>query len=215
MFRSTLRPFWMFVFACLIGLSATVAACGDGSGDRGAGNASPPAAVKPVTAPGPAPEPAPGPNDGLIAVNASGLVDRVAHSGQKGVLVAIWASWCGPCKQELPMLIAMAGALHTEGVGLMLLSADEPKDRAAAAAFFAQAKAPAPGFIAAGDFGAFKRLLAPWRGAIPSTFLFDGTGTLRYTWTGPTFDYEIQPIVDQFLAGEPLPPPATTAAARE
>ena len=33
-----------------------------------------------------------------------------------------------------------------------------------------------------------------WKGAIPSTFLFDAEGTLRYFWPGPVLEQEIEPI---------------------
>lgn len=48
-------------------------------------------------------------------------------SGQV-VLLDIWASWCGPCKEELPLLDEMAGRLHGTGVEVVAVSIDEDPD---------------------------------------------------------------------------------------
>lgn len=148
------------------------------------------------------------PSDDLVAVEGAELLARIKKSGDKATLVTAWASWCGACKKELPMLAALAPALHDEHVGLMFVSADVEKDRAAAAAMLQQLSPPQPGFIVRGSLGAFKRALDPtWKGALPSTFLFDAGAIERYFWPGPVYDYEVTPIIEQLLAGQPLEGP--------
>jgi thiol-disulfide isomerase/thioredoxin len=152
---------------------------------------------------------APPAEDGLTAIDGAGLLERIEHSGHKGALVNVWASWCGSCKQELPMLIDMADALRREGIDLFLISADEPKARKDAAAVIAGTKAEQPVFIVRGQIGSFIHALNPaWRGAVPSTFLYDAQAKLRYFWPGPVYEYEVTPIVEAFLMGRPLEGPA-------
>ena len=106
------------------------------------------------------------------------------------------------------MLAALAPALRDEHVGLMFVSADVEKDRAAAAAMLRTLSPPQAGFTVNGSLGAFKRALDPsWKGALPSTFLFDADALERYFWPGPVFDYEVTPIVEMFLAGQALEAP--------
>jgi thiol-disulfide isomerase/thioredoxin len=53
-------------------------------------------------------------------------------SGFKGkvVLLDLWASWCAPCKVELPMLDDMAVRLRAKGIEIVGISVDDNRDDA-------------------------------------------------------------------------------------
>jgi len=140
--------------------------------------------------------------DGLSALDGPAVLAAIRAGKSRGVLVNVWASWCGNCKKEMPMLLSVADAVAEHGIGLMLVSADEPGKRAAAATFLDEFAGGRQGFIVSGRLGPFKRALHPtWKGSIPSTFLFDQQGTLRHTWLGPVYEHELQPVLQAFLAG--------------
>jgi thiol-disulfide isomerase/thioredoxin len=46
------------------------------------------------------------------------------------VVVNFWATWCGPCQEELPRLSQLAAAYAGKPVRFALISIDAPKDRA-------------------------------------------------------------------------------------
>jgi len=55
----------------------------------------------------------------------------VSLSGQKGkvVLVDVWATWCGPCKKEIPSLKQLEKEMHGKDIVIMSVSVDEEKNK--------------------------------------------------------------------------------------
>ena len=47
----------------------------------------------------------------------------------KVVLIDIWATWCGPCKEEIPSLIKLEEEMHGSNIVFISLSVDEAKDK--------------------------------------------------------------------------------------
>ena len=56
---------------------------------------------------------------------------EVSLSDFKGkvVVVDVWATWCGPCRQELPSLKKLEKEMHGKGVVFMGVSVDEEKNK--------------------------------------------------------------------------------------
>lgn len=45
------------------------------------------------------------------------------------VVVNFWATWCGPCQEELPRLSQIAASYSGKPVSFVFISIDDPKDR--------------------------------------------------------------------------------------
>jgi thiol-disulfide isomerase/thioredoxin len=141
----------------------------------------------------------------LEVVTAEALIGKLKASERKGTLVNAWASFCGPCKREIPMLEALAKKLRPRGLDVVLVSVDEPGDGSKALAFLEERGIGLTSYLAARPLGAFKRGMNPgWPGMLPASFLFDAQGTLRYYWGGEAFEDEVFPVLEAFLAGKPL-----------
>lgn len=48
----------------------------------------------------------------------------LAHYHGTGLIVNFWATWCPPCRAELPTLLALNKSLHGTGIRVLLISVD-------------------------------------------------------------------------------------------
>ena len=128
--------------------------------------------------------------------------------GARAVLVNVWATWCDPCREEMPDLIRYVRERRADGLRLVLVSADDPQDRAQVAAVLAAAGVPAgtPSFIKDGDDMKFiNGLDRGWSGALPASFLFDGHGHKRRWWEGAVTYRELDRAVSPLLSAAQSP----------
>ncbi|HEX5100115.1 MAG TPA: TlpA disulfide reductase family protein [Polyangiaceae bacterium] len=152
----------------------------------------------------------------LDSVSAEQLLAEVRRFGGKGTLVNAWASWCGPCKHEIPMLEKLAKKYASAGIHVVLVSLDEPADREKAAAFLTERKLALTSYLAERPLGPFKQGMNPrWPGMLPASFLYDSTGALRFFWGGEAFEQEVAPVLEAFAAGKAIQGEAAPAIAPE
>jgi thiol-disulfide isomerase/thioredoxin len=97
-----------------------------------------------------------------------------SHNG-KLVLVDFWATWCGPCRIELPNVIAAYQKYHAQGFDIVGVSLDE--DKAQLLSFIKDQKMTWPQFF---DGQHWDNKLAVKYGiqGIPATYLLDGEGKI-------------------------------------
>jgi thiol-disulfide isomerase/thioredoxin len=112
------------------------------------------------------------------AVTGAALKKAVDSYRGKPVFVNYWATWCEPCVAEFPDIVKLYNAYRAKGVVVISVSLDEPEDKGKVAAFVAKQKAGFPVFMRSG--GAPEAFIQPvdkgWRGAVPSTYVFNRQG---------------------------------------
>lgn len=59
------------------------------------------------------------------AITAAQLVDRISQARGKYVVVNFWASWCRPCRQEIPELINLRREIPEDRMLLIGISMDQ------------------------------------------------------------------------------------------
>lgn len=152
--------------------------------------------------------------EGIELVDTEQMLSLARQRGSRGLVLNLWASWCGSCREEVPMLLALRDTLTGSGLRLLFVSADEPTDFAKVVALARDWKMSAPArAIVPGTLGQLKRSLGPdWRGGIPATFLLDAKGRLRHLWEGPILLDEIAPVLTRYLEGKTVDGVTRTAA---
>ena len=139
----------------------------------------------------------------LRSIKGSELGHLARASRGRGTLLNIWATWCGSCKGELPLLRQVAAQYAPKGLQVVLVSVNEPEDQKRLMATASDLGFSPPFWIAARPLNEFKWALAKnWKGNIPVTFLYDAQGQQRFFWDGPVEADELRPVIEDFLAGK-------------
>lgn len=132
------------------------------------------------------PAPAQAPVKSVPAIDVAGLKKTVAARKGKVVVVNFWATWCGPCREEMPGLVKLAQANKSKGMELVTVAFDEQSDlKTKVLPFVQKTKMPAPTYIQkpGADIDAFLEYLEPKLAAdaaasLPRTYIFDRKGKL-------------------------------------
>ena len=124
-----------------------------------------------ATPTGPASAPA------LRPATAADILKAVRAPGARAVLVNVWATWCIPCREELPDLLRLRRNYAAQGLRVILVSGDFSSDAEQAAGFLGQLGVDFPTYLKKGTdmefIDAFDR---KWSGALPATFIYDAAG---------------------------------------
>lgn len=101
----------------------------------------------------------------------------------KVVLVNLWATWCGPCKAEMPELVKIQEAHREKGFEIIGLNIDEEEDAEMIKAFGEQMGLNYQ--LAKGEYSLGKEFLKISKvDAIPQSFLIDREGRLVGVFIG-------------------------------
>jgi thiol-disulfide isomerase/thioredoxin len=113
----------------------------------------------------------------LPAVTLSGLSGgsqlQIAEIGSgKPVLLNLWATWCGPCRREMPALVQLT---HSMGAKLAVISVDQGEDARVVNAYVKRFNIDFPVYLDRDQrMGTMLHLVG-----LPSSFFIDRNGVVR------------------------------------
>ena len=162
-----------------VALVASLGACGGK-------DAGPPAAATgaPATAAAPS-EPAKAPSqavtkaDAMAVYDLAALQEKIRGSGAKVTLVAVWATWCMPCIEEMPVLSAYFEKHQAEGFRVIGLCTDDRADQAEkiqAVLDRTKVKYEQGLLTPGGEDAFFAGVGQEWDGQLPKGVVFDAAG---------------------------------------
>jgi len=115
----------------------------------------------------------------LTLTNIQGTTHSLADYRGQVVLVNLWATWCPPCKAEMPTLQAFHDKYMDDGFTVIAVNDGDPTSDVVQFVNDYQLTFPIwldPTYIATED--AFKTM------NLPSSFVIDREGTVRLSWVG-------------------------------
>ncbi len=118
--------------------------------------------------------------------NMPGLASDDLKTGTP-TIVNVWASWCGPCRVEHPVLMELAAREDVRLVGLNYKDAPQNARR-----FLGTLGNP---FQAVGADGTGRTAIDWGVYGVPETFIVDGDGIIRFKYVGPIAPEDIENVI--------------------
>jgi len=123
----------------------------------------------------------------MPVIDLNGYKNMVAQYHGRPLVVTFWATWCGPCRDEFPMITELAKEYGPQGLVVVGVSLDEDSDMPLVRKFLADTH---PGFEnyrqkPGIDVDSFYQGVNPdWRGTMPQTDFYARDGHLARYFVG-------------------------------
>lgn len=121
------------------------------------------------------------------------LLAAIGAAKGKVVVVNFWATWCGPCRVEVPELVRLRSQYPASELEILGVSMDE--SQASLDAFLKKLPLNYPVGRATEEVPRMFQV-----GAIPKLMLYDRAGSLVHVREGMTPGQELRRLVDALLA---------------
>jgi thiol-disulfide isomerase/thioredoxin len=127
---------------------------------------------------------------------------RTYEDTSKIIVLNFWATWCGPCNEEMPMLVKEQATYKEQGVQVIGVSLDKPGDESKVRDFITKYHVDFPVWVggSAEDLDRWK--LGP---AVPATAFIQNGKIVGRVWgemRQPVFEHRIEWLLGN-RSGEP------------
>lgn len=123
----------------------------------------------------------------LKIIDASDIQGQInSHENSEAVLVNFWATNCGPCVEEFPMIVELSKKYSELGMKVYFVSADWEDQKKEVEEFLVDQGVSGVSFLKeeGGDNEFINDINKDWSGAIPYTIVYNRKGDLTGAWEG-------------------------------
>lgn len=137
----------------------------------------------------------------LKLIDDKGIKALVRNDGDKLRLVNVWATWCGPCLEELPELVAMNRMYRRRRFEFVSISADAPETKDEALKALKEKHVAATNYLFEGNdkYKLMDAVDEKSTGALPHTLLIAPGGKVLYRKSGPIDALELKQAIVAYL----------------
>ncbi|AMV36205.1 redoxin domain-containing protein [Planctomyces sp. SH-PL62] len=127
-------------------------------------------------------------------IDLAGVAKLAKNETDKYTVVNVWATWCGPCVQELPEFVTMNRMYRGRPFRLVTISLDDPAKKDQTLETLKAKHVAAANFILnSDDRDAFAEALDPkWPGPVPYTLILAPGGEVVYRRAGGIDPLEVR-----------------------
>ena len=133
---------------------------------------------------------------GLVLPDADGRQQAMAQWRGKVLVVNFWATWCAPCREEMPQFVAAQTRDGGKGVQFVGIAVDDPEK---VRSFVHEIGLNYPALI--GGYGAIElsKTLGNDLAALPFTIVLDRQGRVTHTQLGPLKQAKLDALLGRLL----------------
>jgi thiol-disulfide isomerase/thioredoxin len=137
-------------------------------------------------------------------IDLDGLKQLIGRDGggerpARPLLVNFWATYCEPCRDEFPDLVAIDRDYKARGLEFVTVSLDDAAEiKTSVPEFLRQMNAAMPAYLlnVADPEPAIKWVDQSWGGGLPATYLYDSGGRVVFKHTGRIKPAELRAALD-------------------
>ncbi|HWT01779.1 MAG TPA: TlpA disulfide reductase family protein [Pyrinomonadaceae bacterium] len=139
-------------------------------------------------------------------IDLDGLKKLIGREGAgaarpaRPLLVNFWATYCEPCRDEFPDLVAIDRDYRARGLEFVTVSLDDAAEiETAVPEFLRSMRAEMPAYLlnVPDPEPAIKWVDEAWNGGLPATYLYDARGRVVFKHTGRVKPAELRAALDR------------------
>jgi thiol-disulfide isomerase/thioredoxin len=133
--------------------------------------------------------------DFQLSRNSGGSLSPADLSG-KTILINFWATWCGPCRKEMPMLVDLQRTHESAGLQVIGIALD---DANSVSKFVETFGISYPILTGSEDVFETSAAYGNAEGVLPYSVLIDKSGTVRWQYSGIIEHEQIARLLSEWL----------------